>query len=173
MLNWFAKFLLVSTSLSPILGAVAVTQFTKNEPWTSWMPWLAVAIVMVIFCWGLLQYAANNAQRHLFTIKEFESKDMETIAFLLAYLFPFVSSNNMAFTDEWLTGAYIFAIILLVIAHAGAFHFNPIMGLFGYHFYAVKNQEGISSLLISKEELQRHGTEIQTVQLAYNIYLHI
>lgn len=32
MLNLFAKFLLVATSLSPILGAVAVNQYSLGKP---------------------------------------------------------------------------------------------------------------------------------------------
>ena len=33
MMNTFAKFLLVATSLSPVLGAVAVNQFARDESW--------------------------------------------------------------------------------------------------------------------------------------------
>lgn len=97
---------------------------------------------------------------------------MEIIVFLLAYLIPFVSADSIMFTDEWMTGLYIFAIIFLVIVHTGAFHFNPVMGLLGYHFYSVKNKEGISYLLISKHEIRRPGVSIQTVQLAPNINLN-
>jgi MFS family permease len=173
MLNTLAKLLLVSTAMSPVLGAVAVNQFARREPLIRWGPWLAVALLMVFLCWALLQYAAKNAQKHQFHIKEFERNDQEVLAFLLAYLLPFVASENMSFTGEWLTGAYILGIIFLVIAHAGAFHFNPVMGLLGYHFYAVKNGEGVSHLLISKIELQRPGTDLQTVRLAHHIYLQI
>jgi MFS family permease len=171
VLNTFAKFLLVSTSLAPVLGAVAVNQFAHHEPWTRWGAWLAGAVLLVSLCWAMLRYAAKNAQKHQFRIKEFERNDQEVLAFLLAYLLPFVSSDNLAFTDEWLTGAYILGVIFLVIAHAGAFHFNPVMGLLGYHFYAVKNGDGVSQLLISKDELRRPGKDVHTVRLAHNIYL--
>lgn len=172
MLNRLAKFLLVSTSLSPILGAVAVNQYALGRSWSSWFPWLAVAILLVLICWLLLQYAAKNAQKHRFRIEQFESSDKEVLAFLLAYLLPFISAKDMAFEGQWMTGAYILAIIFLVIAHAGAFHFNPVMGLLGYHFYGVKSSEGISQLLISRAELRQPGKEIETVRLAHNIYLH-
>ncbi|MDT8320787.1 MAG: hypothetical protein RQ826_09720 [Xanthomonadales bacterium] len=172
MLNTLAKFLLVSTSLAPVLGAVAVNQFARHEAWTRWGGWLIAALLLVVLCWTMLRYAAKNAQKHQLHIKEFERSDQEVLAFLLAYLLPFVSAENMAFTGEWLTGAYILGIIFLVIAHAGAFHFNPVMGLLGYHFYAVKNGDGVSQLLISKSELRRPGNDVQTVQLAHHIYLH-
>lgn len=171
MLNTFAKFLLVSTSLAPVLGAVAVNQIAHRESWLSWGSWLAAALLLVFLCWAMLRYAATNAQKHDFQIKEFERNDKEVLAFLLAYLLPFVSQENMAFTGEWLTGAYVLGIIFLVIAHAGAFHFNPVMGLLGYHFYGVKNTEGVSRLLISKNELRRSGMELRTVRLAHGIYL--
>ncbi|HYD48922.1 MAG TPA: hypothetical protein VEB21_11270 [Terriglobales bacterium] len=172
MLNTFARFLLVSTSLSPLLGGVAVNQFARGEPATRWGAWLTVAILLVLLCWALLQYAAKNAQQHQFHIKEFERNDKEVLAFLVTYLLPFLSTEKMGFAGDWLTGAYVLAIIFLVIAHAGAFHFNPVMGLLGYHFYAVKNGDGVSHLLISKDELRRPGRDVGTVRLAHGIYLH-
>jgi MFS family permease len=172
VLNTFAKFLLVSTSLSPLLGAVAVNQFARGEPMGRWGAWLVAALLLVFLCWALLRYSAKNAQQHAFRIKEFERNDKEVLAFLVTYLLPFLSTDKMGFTGSWLTGAYVLAIIFLVIAHAGAFHFNPVMGLLGYHFYAVKNDDGISHLLISKEELRRPGKDVPTVRLAHNLYLH-
>jgi hypothetical protein len=172
MLNTFAKFLLVSTSLSPLLGAVAVNKFAHGEPAVQWGAWVAVALLLVFLCWALLQYAAKNSQRHLYRIKEFERSDKEVLAFLVTYLLPFLSTEKMGFTGGWLTGTYVLVIIFLVIAHAGAFHFNPVMGLLGYHFYGVKNTDGVSHLLISRAELRRPGQEIQTVRLAHNIYLN-
>ncbi len=173
MLNTFAKFLLVATSLSPLLGAVAVNQFSRGEPPIQWGSWLAVAALLVFVCWALLRYTARNAQRHEFQIKEFEQDDKEVLAFLVTYLLPFLSNDKMGFAGDWLTGAYVLGIIFLVIAHAGAFHFNPVMGLLGYHFYAVKDDGGASNLLISRKELMRTGLALPTVRLARNIYLHV
>lgn len=172
MLNTFAKFLLVSTSLSPLLGAVAVNQLARGEPAVRWGAWLAVALLLVFLCWALLRYAARNAQQHQFHIKEFERNDKEVLAFLVTYLLPFLSTEKMGFAGDWLTGTYVLAMIFLVIAHAGALHFNPVMGLLGYHFYAVKNADGVSHLLISKDELERPGRDVKTVRLAHGIYLH-
>jgi hypothetical protein len=172
MLNGFSKFLLVSTSLSPVLGAVAVNQIALDQPWYCWAPWLAAAALLAFICWGLLRYAAKKIQQDDFTIQEFERNDKEVLAFLLAYLLPFLSSKNMAFAGDWITGAYVFIIIFWVIAHAGAFHFNPVMGLLGYHFYAVKNTRGVSYLLISKKQLSRTAMPIKAVRLAQDIYLY-
>lgn len=173
MLNWFARLLLVSTALSPILGAVAVNQYTLGKPLATWLPWLLVALLLVFICWGLLRYAARAVQRHTLKIAQFEDKDKEMLAFLLAYLLPFAAAKDMLVEVHWLTGAYVFAIILLVFTHARAFHFNPMMGLLGYHFYSLKDGDGISMLLISPHELRRAGGEMQAVRLAQDIYLQI
>lgn len=172
MLNRVAKFLLVATSLSPILGAVAVTQLAADKPWTVWLPWVAVALLLVFICWLLLKFSASNIQGQKIKIEQFESSDKEVLAFLLAYLLPFISTDNMNFNGQWITGAYILTIIFLAVSHAGALHFNPVMGLLGYHFYGVKTSEGVSQLLISKAELRRPGKEVETVRLSHNIYLH-
>jgi len=173
MLNWFAKLLLVLTSLSPILGAVAVNQYTLGKPLSTWLPWLMVGLLLVFICWGLLRYAARAAQKHTLRIAQFEDKDKEMLAFLLAYLLPFAAAKDMLAEVHWLTGAYVFAIILLVFTHARAFHFNPMMGLLRYHFYSLKDGDGISILLISRQELRQAGSEIQAVRLAQDIYLQI
>ncbi len=172
MLNRFAKFLLVLSSLSPMLGAVAINQLALGKPWSGWLPWVVIAVLLVLICWGLLYYAAGNAQAHKLRIEQFEDNDKEVLAFLLAYLLPLVSVKDTVAEIHWLTGAYVLVIILLVFTHARAFHFNPVMGLLGYHFYSLKNSDGSSLLLISRSELKRSGKELDTVCLAHNIYLH-
>ncbi len=172
MLNRLATFLLVSTSLAPVLGAVAVNQFALRRSWYNWASWLIVAVLLTAICWLLLKYSTKSIQKDVFRIKEFERNDKEILAFLLAYLLPFLSSKDMAFTGEWITGAYIIVIIFWVIAHAGAFHFNPVMGLLGYHFYAVKDGHDVSYLLISKKHLNRTAVDIEAVKLANDIYLY-
>ena len=152
---------------------VAVNQFERGQPWTRWIWWLVGALLLVLLCDALLRYAKKHAQKHLFYIREFERKDQDVLVFLFIYLLPFIRSENPTFASEWLTSAYVLAIIIVAIVHAGAFHFNPVMRLFfAYRFYSVRNREGISNLLISKRGLRRPGEEVQTVRLAWNVYLY-
>jgi len=171
MLNGFAKLLLVATSLSPVLGAVAVNQIALHRPWTSWGPWLFAGVLLIIACFLLLRYSERSAQDETISIIEFERNDKDVLAFLLAYLLPFLSSKSMDFEGQWLTGAYILLIIFLVVSHTGAFHFNPVMALLGYHFYGIKTDGGVSQLLIYRGTLKRLNQEVATVKLAPHIYL--
>lgn len=174
MLNKLAKFFLVTTALAPILGAIAINQIVNDKIWYVWGTWILLAAILVAGCWGILYYASKNAQKVSFQIKHFERTDNELLAFLVTYLLPFLSPGNMSFQDgQWLTGVYILLVIYLVIVHADALHFNPVMWLFGFHFYHVQDSNGVSHLLISKETLNRPGKDVNTVQLSHKIFLKI
>ncbi len=171
MLNQFAKGLLVATSMAPILGAVAVNQIAQDRPWSQWLPWLAVTVLLGLICWLMLLLLNRTGEQHCLRIEEFENSDKEIVVFLLTYLLPFLATDKLDFTGEWITGAYIFAVIFFTVAHAGAFHFNPVMGLLGYHFYSIKDDSGASCLLISKKAVRRPGEALKVVELTDGIYL--
>ena len=171
MLSALAKLLLVSTSLAPVLGALAVINISDGKHWLEWAVWLGIAAILIFLCWSLLLYAAKNAPEDSLAISEFERADQEVLAFLLAYLLPFISTDSVVFVKGWLVGAYIFVLICWVIAHVGAFHFNPVMWLLGYHFYSVKDEKGVSQVLISHGRLRQAGKEVTIVRIADNICL--
>ena len=173
MLSLLARGLLVSTSLAPVLVAVAITRLERGESWTIWVQWLGAAVALVVLCHALLVGAGARAQRHIFCIKEFERKDSEVLTFLFIYLLPLIQSEQPIFASIRFTSIYVTAILVLVITHVGAFHFNPVMRLLGYRFYAVKNNSGLSNILISRTDFRRSGKEVHTVRLAQNVHLHI
>ena len=189
MLNSPAKCLLTLTSLAPVLGALFVSSLDQNEPWKNGLhylivallrePWkngfhyLIVAFLFFILCWLLLdKYASKELEIEPLHIKEFDRRDMEMLTFLLIYLLPFIQSADPLFARGWLTNIYVISIITLVFVDVGAFQFNPMMRLIGYRFYIMKNQEGISYLLISKKPLNETGIEVPVVRISHDIYLY-
>lgn len=172
MLNLLARFLLVLTSLSPVLGAVAVNQFSQGRPLSHWLTWLLAAVMMVVVCALVLRYAEKSAQKQTIMLASLERDGKESLAFLVAYLLPLFASEKLGFNGDWMTGAYILGVIFLVVAHSGNLSFNPVMGLLGYHFYSIRTQEGVCELLISREELRRPWQALETVELACGIRLH-
>ena len=194
-MNKLGKLLLASTSLSPVLFIVAVNQFERHisaklsvKPAIGWLAavkscigwpvavncgigWLAAAIILIILCRWLLGHFSKKAGKHLLHIHEFERKDQEMLVFLFIYMLPFIRSGDSTFASEWITSICLLVILILAITHARAFHFNPVMGFFGYHFYAIKDSHGVSNLLISKKDLRRPNKKVQTVQLTSNVYI--
>lgn len=173
MLNIVPKCLLVGTSLSPVFGVLAVNGVERGLPWQSWIGWVIATFVLVVLCWGLLQYTKRHGQKQNLYIKEFERTDHQVITFLFIYILPFVRSENMTFAAHPLTTICILGAIVFAIAAAGAFHFNPVMRALGYRFYAVKSREGAPKLLISRRDLRRTGATVQTVSLARDVRIHI
>jgi hypothetical protein len=171
MLNRFAKLLLVSTSLAPVLGAVAVNKFARGEPWTAWIGWLGAGIGCVSICVLMLKLVTRQGERLTKQLSEVESTDKEMLAFLLTYLLPFIASDKLGFSGEWMTGAYILLIVFLAVAHGNAYHFNPVMGLFGYHFYSIKTAGGMPFLLITKRTLRRPDELVTVIQITDSIYM--
>lgn len=171
MLNRFSRLLLVATSLSPILGAIAINKIADGQCWIAWVPWVAAAAGLALICLLLLHHVAHHAQVERVEVRNFEGSDTEVLAFLLTYLLPFISSENMNFDGRWLSGAYILLIVFVVVSHAGALHFNPVMGLLGYHFYKIKDSEGLSAVLVSRIDFSRIPQDVEAVRLARNVYL--
>lgn len=171
MFNRAAKLLLVATSLAPVLGAVAVNQLARDEPWTSWFPWLASGLGCVLVCWLMLVLAGRRGERQPMQVAEVESADKEMLGFLLTYLLPFIASDRLGFSGEWMTGAYILLIIFLAVGHGDTYHFNPVMGLLGFHFYSVKTTGGMPFLLITRRVLRRPDEKLTVVQITQSIYL--
>ena len=189
MLNDGAKFILSLTSLAPVLGALFVNRLDQGEPWKNGLyylivaflrePWkngfhyLIVAFLLFILCWLFLdKYASKELEIEPLYIKEFDRRDLEMLTFLLIYLLPFIQSDDPMFARGWFTNTYIIVIVTLVFVDVGAFQFNPMMRLIGYRFYIVKNQKGVSYLLISKQVLRTPGIEIPVVPISHDVYLH-
>ena len=170
-MNKCAKILLASTSLCPVLFIVGVNQFERCKSVKSGVPWLVTALVLIILCWWLLRHFSKKAGKHLLHICEFERKDHEMLAFLFIYILPFIRSGAAMFASEWITSVCLLIILSFAITHARAFHFNPIMGFFGYRFYSIKDSQGVSKLLISKENIQRVDKKVKIVQLTSDVYL--
>ncbi|RWT04598.1 hypothetical protein [Aeromonas caviae] len=53
------------------------------------------------------------------------------------------------------------------------YHFNPLLGLMGWHFYKVSTPEGVTYVLVTKKELRRAQEGLTVVQLTEYIVLDI
>lgn len=138
-MNRLVKFFLALTASSPVLLIVGINQFEICKPWVSWtwtpwVWWVIAAPILAVCCKVLLIGAARWIQKDTIEIVEFERKDQEMLAFLFIYLLPFIRSGKSIFASEWITSICLLVILCGAIAHANVLHFNPVMGLFGYHF---------------------------------------
>ena len=167
-MNKFGKFLLVVTSLSPILIAYAVNSISKGDKVAAYY-FVLFGIGFSIICPLILWYCKTQISVEVLKIKKVTSVDKQAIAFLVIYLMPLFADNTVDFgTHPW-TAAYIVLTIGMVIYHSNAFTFNPLLALLGYHFYEVESEDGMTYLLVTRKLLnstkRKEAEPLSTVSL--------
>jgi hypothetical protein len=85
-----------------------------------------------------------------FAVAEVKAVDNEVVAYVVAYLFPLIAPAQSV---DYITFGFVLMVLALVLSSAHAFTFNPLLTLFGYHFYEVKSSAGVSYILLSKQDV--------------------
>ena len=172
MLGGLAKAVLVASSMSPILLLIGIDQSVSGEVFPEGAAWLLSFLVAIFACWGMLRLANRRNQSVSLSIQSFERRDQEALTFLVTYFFPVLLQREVGLPASIYTTVAALLVIGLVIVHANALHFNPLMQLLGYRFYSAKDENGVAHLLISKKRLRKPGQSLTTVVLTADIYLH-
>lgn len=170
MLSRVAKLMLTSTAIAPVLLTYAWVAFQSGDSCVALV--LAAACVALVFvCWLLLRYAKNNLERMSFKPVSIEAADRENMGFLLLYLLPLFTSQFDALNwNVWIPAILIFA---GVVATGYSYHFNPLLGLMGWHFYKVGTAEGVTYVLITKKQLRNATDTVEIGQLTEYIVLDL
>ncbi|KXJ52342.1 MAG: hypothetical protein AXW12_15985 [Thalassospira sp. Nap_22] len=170
MLNWLAKLLLTSTAIAPVLLTYAWVAYQAGESKQA-ATLLGVCIVLILVCLGLLRYAKASLERMNFSPTTVEAADRENMGFLLLYLLPlFTAQFSTLNWQVWVPAIVIFA---GVVATGYSYHFNPLLGLLGWHFYKVSTKEGVTYVLITKKQLRNATEAIEVGQLTEYIVIDV
>ena len=173
MYSMFAKGLFAATSLAPVIAAFAIKDLSDGKTVYDAAPLIAVTCVLPILCWLLLVFARKHLEKQELTITKIKSTDKEVLAYLVAYLLPLLANDSIDYRDSLGVTTFVFGIIFLAVLHSTAFHFNPILGILGYHFYEVEADDGMTYLLITSDTIKKQKMLSQVVQLADYIFLEV
>ena len=165
MLSGIAKLLLVITSMAPVLGAFAIIDYVHGGLGWSVFRWVTAASGLLIICLLVLHFARHHVEIERLTAKKIKSADKEVLAFLLAYLLPLLSKDQLDFKAEWITTTYIFLMIGWTVYHSNSFYFNPLLAFAGYHFYEIELETGMQAMLLAKRSIRDPTAPITVVQL--------
>ncbi|MBD3279906.1 hypothetical protein GF389_00060 [Candidatus Dojkabacteria bacterium] len=175
MLNKTSKFALVGTSLAPIcvtLWFVTVcnkwneTQsFFENVKvnWHQGWEYLLTAVLMTAVCYMLIRLAGKKLEKLPIQIKAVKTVDKEIVGFLLVYLLPLINQSTNTVSIPVLI--FIAIIFFIIIHNSHAYHFNPLLGFFGFHFYEVTIEGDITYVLITRRKISDCKSISQVVQL--------
>lgn len=177
MLNKLAKLALVSTALAPIyltLWFVAISSvWQSNLPfldnlaahWPAGSGYLLAAIILSGLCFGLVWLSASRHGLEPLQIKinAVKTVDKEVVGFLLVYLLPLINQSQNTISLPVL--AFLAVIFFFIVYNSHAYHFNPLLGVFGYHFFEVTIEGDITYVLITRQNITDCKAVSQVVQL--------
>jgi MFS family permease len=164
MLSKFAKLSLVATSLAPIFLTLWFVDFNKSWNWSDGLGYLITAILLALACWILLLLSKNRLEILPLDINSVRTADNEMIGFILAYLLPLIKETPIQ-VNPYLF-AFIMVLLFIVVFTSNSYHFNPLIGFFGYHFYEVTISGGISYVLISRKNIRNCKSIKKVVQIS-------
>lgn len=171
MLNRFAKALLVATSIAPVFFTLAFISYRTGDFWPSGVSYIAIAFGLAAICALLLRAAKTQLQTVRFNIESASTADKEVLGFLLTYILPIVFAGTSDIAIDAGMIAYIVVFFGFVVWGTHAYDFNPLMGVFGFHFFEVTNSQGISYVLITRKQIVSVRDVTDVVQLTEYVVL--
>ena len=168
MLSGTAKVVLTVTAIAPAGLTYAVAAFMAGKVHLG-TGLLCISVIFTVACLYLISYARKHLERIVFTTTKVEAADHENMAILLLYLSPlFTADFNIL---KWPILILTMVIFALVIGTRYGYHFNPLLGLKGWHFYKVLTPEGVTYVLITKKRLRDARGKLVVGQLTEYIVL--
>jgi hypothetical protein len=168
MFSKIAKVFLVATAFAPVLLTLAFLEYIQGPHWWSVFLYGVVAVLLGLICKLLLVAAKKQLEILPFRVHSIKTADNEILAFVIAYLLPFAGVSGVVQTNIL---TFILVIIFAVIWTTHAYHCNPILGLFGYHFYEIVTDGNITFILITHRTLRQCKEIRNVVQLTDYIVL--
>ena len=163
MLSKLAKFSLVATSIAPIFLTLWFVNFSKNWNWKEGLGYLLLALLLTLLCWILLYLSGKRLEKLKLEITSVKTADNEMIGFILAYLLPLMNQSSLEIESRVM---FVVALLFLVVITSNSYHFNPLIGFLGYHFYEVTITGGISYVLISKKSIRNYKSIKNVVHIS-------
>lgn len=164
MFSKLLELLMVFTSLSPVLLTLWFKEFSDHWSFADGLVYLIIAIILWSFAFIILNISRTKLQLLPVKIESISTADKEMVSFIFAYLIPLLEiSYPLLF---FLLGLFVF-----IVLTTHSYHFNPIFGLFGYHYYEVSIEGGTTFILMTKKTLMNTNQIKSIVQLTDYILL--
>lgn len=164
MFNRLLQITLVITSLSPVLLTFWFKDFSKNWNFTEGIYYLFLSAFLLILLSSVIFIAKKKLEIIPISISEISNADNESIIFIFTYLVPLLEIDIKMII-------FLLILFLVILLTTNIYHFNPMLGLLGYHQYQVKLSNGTTFILITKKNLINTKQIKNVVQLTNYILL--
>ena len=145
-LSRFAQIALAGTALAPVLLVWAAAKYRLRP--ADAVASVAIGVLLVVICLCILAVARRGLQIEPVGIKKATRLDKEALAFLVTYALPLIGQGD---DHTNLAALAVFMVVVaLVLVQLQILHVNPLLGIFGYHFYEIERADGDSALVLSR-----------------------
>ncbi|MBA3919128.1 MAG: hypothetical protein C0516_11145 [Gemmatimonas sp.] len=163
MLRSALRAFLAATSLSPVLLTWAYVRYSSSAPIVECALLVFAALALLVAC----RWVIVACQKHLpdltpFHAKAVKASDNDLVTFVLAYMFPLIGLTETKI--DVLAIGFAILLLFLIVMSTHAYQTNPLLALFGYHFYEVEASNGVTYFMLSKQEI-RATTDVKQVKL--------
>jgi hypothetical protein len=166
MLSKFLKIIMVITSVSPVFFTLWFNDFSNQWKIKDGLIWLVISFALIIIAYLILQLSLKKLERIPIQISSIATADKEVIAFIFAYLLPLLDINHKML-------AFVLVLFTFVAFTTHIYHFNPIFGLFGYHFFEVTTTNGVSYVLMSKRQIRNLNQVTEVILVSDYILIDV
>ncbi len=163
-----AQFFLVLTSLAPLALVEAAVQFGSGASRTG-LWYLLGAIALVLLCAGLLAGVRTWNAPVVLELSGPSLKESEPLGFFVAYALPLLGGSH---AGNWLGLVTFAALMGLMVWQQQLFHMNPLLALFGFHFFSAKNDRTGSVLVLARAKALAPG-RASVIELSDYLWLHL
>jgi hypothetical protein len=156
------------TALAPVILVWGAAQWHKSV-WNAGLAF-ALTVLLVLACASLLAVAGARLQIEPVATKNVKRVDKEALAFLVTYALPLIAASDSPLKQLLPLGAFIF-VVALVVMQLQLLHVNPLLAVFGYHFYEFEDGEGETAMLVTKSRGITSADSIVARRLGPSLWL--
>jgi len=171
MLSKLIKILFVLTSFSPVFLTLWFAEFSKRWEIKDGWYYLLWSILLSILCFMIMGISRRKLESMPVKITAISTSDNETIGFIIVYLLPLINQTSMQINVYLLF--FIMLIFFISLFTTNSYHFNPVLGLYGYHFYEVTIEGGITFVLVTKKNMINTKEVNNVVQISEYMILEV
>ena len=149
------RILLFLSSYAPLFGILAF----KAYPDSMWLVYglTAVAIISpVVLLLYVTQWLPSKAEITI-TATEVTPMDGEAVSYFVFYLFPFLDVSLDSFAKA-APMVILLVVMLIIYVNSNMMYVNPMLNLFGFHFFEVENEDGKVYGIIARDHYIRPGS---------------
>lgn len=130
-------------------------------------------LLLAIFPLFLIWVVMRRVRSYRFiVVGDVEDVSHVYLEYIITYIVPFVQQDYNNFGD-YLVVFLLILVIMFVYLKANLLHVNPMLCLFGYNLFKVRDIDGNQYIIFTKQKAILKNINIKTIEFSYNILIGV